>query len=97
MVNTILLIFMVCVGIFLIFLLIKNNITFNNRELMREAIYLYLTDESVDTESTMWIYFDDMESYEETLYRLWDFGYKHILPKEKYEIIKPYIELAKEK
>jgi hypothetical protein len=35
--------------------------------------------------------YDDMESYDETLFRLFDFGYKNILPKEKYDIIKPYI------
>lgn len=35
---------------------------------------------------------NSMEDYEDTLFRLWDFGCKNILPKEAYEIIKPYIK-----
>jgi hypothetical protein len=33
-----------------------------------------------------------MESYNKTLYRLWDWGYKRIVPKEIYDRIKDYIE-----
>lgn len=36
--------------------------------------------------------YDDMENYVVTLWRLWDWGYTRILPKDKFEIIKPYIE-----
>lgn len=36
--------------------------------------------------------FDDMEEYDETLYkRPFDFSCEHILPKEKYEIIKGFM------
>jgi hypothetical protein len=41
--------------------------------------------------------FDDMEDLYATLWRLWDWGYKHILPKEKFEIIKPYLKKEKKK
>jgi hypothetical protein len=36
--------------------------------------------------------YNDEESYEKTLFRLWDWGYTRILPKDKFEIIKPYID-----
>jgi len=34
----------------------------------------------------------DMEDLEKTCYRLTDWGYKRILPKEKYELIEPFID-----
>ena len=36
--------------------------------------------------------YDDMEDYDSTLFRFWDWGYTNILPKEKFEIIKPFIK-----
>ena len=33
----------------------------------------------------------DEESYERTLYRLYDWGYTRILPADKMELIKPFI------
>ena len=35
--------------------------------------------------------FKDMEDFKETIYRLSDWGYKRILPKEKYDLVKPFI------
>ena len=35
--------------------------------------------------------YDDMESDNKTLLRLWDWGYTRILPPEKFELIKPFI------
>ena len=37
------------------------------------------------------------ESYTETLFRLWDWGYTRILPEKEYEIIKPYLQKGKKK
>lgn len=36
--------------------------------------------------------YDDMESLEATIFRLWDWGYKRILPKDKFETIKPHLK-----
>lgn len=36
--------------------------------------------------------YDDLEDYDKTLWRLWDWGYTRILPKEKFDVIKPYLE-----
>lgn len=72
--------------VLLIFLLIKNANTFNNHIKIVKGIYNYRIN---------YIYpevdYDDMEDYDKTLWRLWDWSYKRILPKEKFEIIKPYI------
>ena len=35
---------------------------------------------------------DSMESCDRTLFRFWDWGYTRILPKEDFELIKPYIK-----
>ena len=36
--------------------------------------------------------FEDMESYDRTLFRLWDWGYTRILPPDKFEIIRAYVK-----
>jgi hypothetical protein len=35
--------------------------------------------------------YDDMRDYDSTVMRIFDWGYKNILPEDKFEIIKPYI------
>lgn len=35
---------------------------------------------------------NDMEDYDSTFYRWWDWGYTRILPPEKFKIIKPWIK-----
>lgn len=70
---------------------IKN--AYNNQIKIAEAIYLYNVDarkNGVRVFSN--VSFDDMESYNSTLYRFWDWGYTRILPKDKFELIKSYIQ-----
>lgn len=76
---------------FLIVLAFKNVNTLNNRLRILDAINKYHADcirkviePSVD--------YGDKEDYDKTLWRLWDWGYTRILPKDKFEIIKPYIK-----
>ena len=82
----------------LIYFLVKNFVTYHWHKLITNAIFLY----HVSVESILEIdirekivSYNDAESYDSTLFRFWDWGYKHILPKEKFEIIKPYIKKAK--
>ena len=82
--------------LFSVLLLAKNANTFRQRTLICTAVrdyrldliargaYDVLTDSPVD--------YDDMESYDRTLWRLWDWGYKRILLRDKYIYIKPYID-----
>ena len=36
--------------------------------------------------------YDDMEEFDKTEKRVFDWGCKNILPKEKFELIKPFLE-----
>ena len=74
----------------LIFVLIKNSNTYKNRKIILNAIYQYKVDCAIKNISFN-VDYNDMESYNMTIFRFWDFGYKNILPKEKFEIIKKYI------
>lgn len=49
-----------------------------------------------DWESAKLVSVADLEDLEKTVLRIWDWGYKRILPQEKYEIIKPYLDKEKE-
>ena len=82
----------ICIAnmVFCIFLLIKNEITFRNQKKILDAIHNYFCD-TCDL-SNAELLFENMESYRETLWRLWDFGCKNILPKVYYEMIEPYID-----
>lgn len=81
----------ICYVIFALILL-KNGVTFRHHERIIDAIYAY----SMQLiEEGRWediqVEFNDMEPYDRTMLRLWDWGPTRILPPEKYEIIKPYI------
>lgn len=74
------------------FIVIKNIITRRNFDIISNAIHTYNTDviwKKIDGERMS---YDDMAGYCKTLFRFWDFGYKNILPKDKYELIKKYIK-----
>ena len=72
----------------------KNENAYKNHKIIVDAIYDYHIDmitsgkyDRIDV-----VDYRDMETYNSTLFRLWDWGYTRILPKEKFEIVKPYIE-----
>jgi hypothetical protein len=91
---------------FCVYMLHKNNNTFTNRFIIASAIDDYHTEiidklrKDIKTYGSFANYkidsylvdYDDMESYEKTMWRLWDWGYTRILPKDKFEIIKKYIK-----
>ena len=77
-----------CVGLFMLF---KNENAFRNMEKIIDAIYIYQLKCLTDSSSTAVDYYD-MRSYGHVLFRFWDFGYKHILPEEKFKLIEPYIK-----
>lgn len=74
-----------------IFALIKNEIVYYQRSKIIEAIrkyHIHCINHDVDE----LVSYVDMEEYNDTMKRFWDFGYTRILPKDKFEIIKPYID-----
>lgn len=79
----------ICVNVFY---LLKNYITYRNRAIIIYAIYLYAYKNNL---VVTYIY-DYMESYDQTLFRLWDFGYRRILPPDQFEEIEPYIRKYRE-
>lgn len=71
----------------------KNENTFKNQVIIAKAIYNYkisLIDKGILDEGI--VNYDDMRSYDETFFRIWDWGYENILQKDKFEIVKPYIK-----
>lgn len=82
------------VGLILCFIItIKNFKTSSNRMKVINAIgnyHVYLIDNNSLSDSQ--VEYEDIESYYKTLYRIWDWGCTRILPKEKFELIKPYMK-----
>jgi hypothetical protein len=73
----------------------KHGNVFKNRSIILNAIFLY-KNKSIRfyDEFGEEVEFADMETYDKTYKRFWDWGYKRILPPDKYEIIKPYTKEA---
>lgn len=73
---------------FVLFLQIKNIITYKQRRKVAQAIKDYAYDtERFDHAIGMC---NEMESYSRTLLRLWDFGPTRILPANKWNKVKKY-------
>jgi hypothetical protein len=83
---------LVLVLIYNIVLLIKNEVTFKQHERISVAIYRHHIHKLENNEFDYEVDYSDMESYDDTLNRLWDWGYTRILPPDKFEIIKPFLE-----
>ena len=90
--------FAICLGVISLlgvvvcaFLAIKNHNTFIKQTSITKAIYNYKVKQINDGLPHDDVDYSDIEEYEKTLFRLWDWSNKRILPKEKYEIIKEYL------
>lgn len=80
-----------CIGTAIcMYMLFKNNNTYKMHIKIIDAIYTYKI-ECIKGNKVPMVDYTDMKSYDLTLHRFWDWGCENILPKEKYEIIKPYI------
>ena len=81
----------------LVFVALKSNAALKAHTIIIDAIYKYQADR-IENEHLCGtpvideVDYCDMESYEKTLNRFYDWGYTRILPKDKFEIIKPFIE-----
>ena len=80
----------IVLGILLFTLFIKNIHTWNIRMNVNYAIFRYRID-CIDKGVVSVVDWEDMVSYEHTLFKLWDWSSKNVLSKEKYKIIKPYL------
>ena len=75
--------------IYSVYLLIKVHNAYDNQMIILNAIIDY-SDETGNIRKSI-ILMDNMEDLIKTVFRLWDWGYENILPKEDFELIKPYI------
>lgn len=77
-----------------IILIIKSIIDCRNRGIIIDAIckyHIHLIKEGHYDRGAYLVKYEDMESFNATNNRFWDWGYTRILPPEKFELIKPYI------
>lgn len=78
--------------------IIKNEVTCRNHLIISKAIadyHVYLIRNGMYNPNNEGVTYNDMEDYNVTLKRFWDWGYKRILPPEKFELIKPFIRRGK--
>ena len=73
-----------------VFFMIKTENAYDNQVKILDAIVEY-GHESGDLTKAMHM-LDHIESLFLTIFRMWDWGYTRILPKEDFELIKPYLE-----
>lgn len=87
-----------CIYFMFFFLMIKNNFTYANRNTIINAIFTYNAKQlsnSIKNNTVEDLDFIDasvMESYRRTLFRLYDWGYKNIVPSDVFDKIAPIIE-----
>lgn len=76
---------------------VKNFITKWHHDRISESIHQYRRN-VIDNHdyrtgyATFQVGYNDMEAYEKTLFRFWDWSDKHILSKDKFAIIEPYLK-----
>lgn len=90
-ITTVALIFTTLFLTILVIFAAKNDRTYRLQTLFIEAIDMYQTEKISKGEFTYDVEFDDLEEYNKTLFRMWDWGYTRLLPPEKLEIILPYV------
>ena len=83
-----------------LFYLIRIEVAYRNQNIILDAIYAYTMDElsknRIAYPSASEIC-NHMEEYDSTINRWWDFGYTRILPKEYFELVKPFIKKKERK
>ena len=71
---------------------IKNDNAYNNQMRIADAVYEYHMFVIRNHQDDFLVEYSDIEKYEETFCRFWDWGYTRLLPPDKFEIIKPFIK-----
>ena len=78
--------------LFAVYLFIKNDRTYTIRERVRKAISEYNIYQIYRGDyASNKISYDCMENYFKTVFRLYDFSNKNIVPRDVYEKIKNYL------
>lgn len=69
----------------------RHDIVVQNRKRVRNAIISYMRYCEMHHKPIQVDYVHDMEDFDDTLYRFYDWGCKNILPKEKYDLVKAFM------
>ena len=70
---------------------IKNDLTKEIHLMLLHAIHVYNIDQLRNGSNADLIDYDVLEDYDKTLWRLWDWGFKNIVPSDVLEKIEPFI------
>ena len=100
--DVIIIVYTTLMLLMLLLLLIKNLNTFRVHTKVSDAIFAYnlavidrfYSDYEIRDRfdiHKMTIEYDVMEDYSKTLLRFWDWGCTRIVPRDTYELIKPYL------
>lgn len=83
--------FLLFLALFVVLAKIKADITYENHCKVLRAIKGYRAACKITNKQPL-VDFDDMIDYEESAKQIFDWSCKNILPKEKFELIKPFME-----
>ena len=88
-------IILICLILFLTWAVLKNENTLINQLIIYKAIDLYEYD-CFKYDIVPKISKEDVKHYLSAFFTLNDWGYKNLLPKKKYNLLRPYIKKAKQ-
>ena len=71
---------------------IKTLITYKNMMIISDSIYRYNLSMIEDERYDELISYDDIKSLDKALFNIFDWGYKDLLPKDKYVLVEPFIK-----
>ena len=80
-----------------IFFWLKNNRTLLMQYVIMDAIHDYIENAIRNHCWVVLVDYSDMETYDQTFCRWWDWGYTRILPKDKLALISSYIDVERSK
>ena len=83
--------------VFALVIIVKNQNALKQQLEILHAIRDYNMHCIETNEFSKMIEVEEMEAYEATLFRLWDWGCTRILPPEKFELVKPYLQKGNNK
>lgn len=76
----------------MIILLLKNNNTYKNHIILLNAIAEHNRVAILEDQCDKRISYECIESYYKTLFNLFDWGYKNLVPRDVYKRIEPFID-----
>jgi len=76
----------------MVILYFKNNNTYKNHIILLNAIAEHNRAAILEDQCDKCISYECIESYNKTLFNLFDWGYKNLVPRDVYKRIEPFID-----